>query len=412
MPYNLGSVLELRKQQATYQETAEKGPMAFLKQESYAHNLRDSLDEIKKLSEQFDRLAVTCDRAKLDNVEKLATSTKSQLSFEHSVTNAKVVHTGEAVVSELKSYLAGVAQQFKTDVASELMAFLSSQIDSRQQMLIEQAPQPPKVPSREERQQKEAKERTKQAKRRAFIREALIFNGAVFRADLAENVRALWTSGIVAQDRVHFLLGEYQLAHWLAEPSNTILLINGNNVLSPERDTSVSFVAAKLIQTFSAAPASHNNANITSVGLYFFCADHLRNADNLSGPAGLLQSFIGQLDMRQLWSIFETLVCGLPRTVVLYCVLDSITEYEFSPWRRETEYLVESLIALSRRLAQEDSCTLKVLLTSPLTSRSIHHSLERWEVLDMPDKVPAVGGISDSSWDASGVSGFFEHKRK
>ncbi|KAK4545906.1 hypothetical protein LTR36_002470 [Oleoguttula mirabilis] len=406
---------------------AKKGPMAFLKQESYAGSLRTSLDEVEKLSDQFDRIAMTCDRAKLHNVEKVAISTKDQIGVEHLMTNARVAQTGEAVVSELKSYLNGMAQQFKTDVASHLMAFLGSQIDSRQQILTEQAPQPLKVLSKAQRMLKQAEQQRKRTERRAAILASLQYGGAELRRDLEENLEAISTSA----DRVHYLVAEPQLMNWLIEPSNAVLLVNGNCAAS-ERNTSTSFIAAKLVETIAIASAGRSGTQYGSIGLYFFCAEHFRShADRLAGPAGLLRSFIGELlsssasfklrqtrktvltidlsDMVQLWAMFETLVAQLPTTVVLFCILDSITEYEMSDRRPETEYLVGSLIALSRRNARAGGCVVKVLLTCPLTSRSLHYSLEPWEVIDVPDQAPAVGGFADSAWAASGVAGLLRY---
>jgi len=402
----------------------EKGPLALFKQDSYAQDLRNSLDDVKKLSQQFDKLAVTCDRRKLHDVEKVAENTRDQLSLEHLRTNAHITYTGQVISSELKSYLGDVARQFRSDVTADLRTewtdFLSSQVDSRQQVLIEQAPRPSDALAR-------AEKRRKQAKARSSMLEALGFDQATTEADIADNLGAIWSTTREVQDRVHYLVAEQQLTAWLAEPASAILLINGN---CSERESSaaVSFVAAKLLRTIQTSMIDSNQAGCRSIPLHFFCAEHMRSqTDGLAGPAGLLRSIIGELlslhenfklhrlnravhladltDSMTLWSVFEDLVLQLPKSIVLFCILDSITEFEESGWRAETQYIADSLIQLSRRTVLEGRCTFKVLMTSPLTSRSLHQNLEAWETMDMPEQIPAVGGFSDNAWAASSLSG-------
>ena len=109
-------------------------------------------------------------------------------------------------------------------------------------------------------------------------------------------------------------------------------------------------------------------------------------------------------DVQQLWVILDDLVSQLPASVVLFCILDGISHYEASHWRRETAFALTQLVDMARGAIESESCVVKLLLTSPLSSRTLKNELHRSEVIEMPFRVPATSGLSPKAWSLSRAS--------
>jgi hypothetical protein len=162
-----------------------------------------------------------------------------------------------------------------------------------------------------------------------------------------------------------------------------------------------------------------SRTKIASITLYFSCARHMRD---VAGPAKILASFICELisafefpilrriqkrleevdasEVEEIWPVFKDLVEQLPENIVLFCILDEITEYEFSGRRHATEYLVERLVELCHTISGpgKPSYVLKVLLTGSTATRTLDQGLDMEHVLELPDNVPAVGEFSEAAW--------------
>lgn len=409
------------------QSAGKKGMKAFFQQDNYAKSLSSSIADMRKLSDRFKEIAATCGYTKLKNVEKIATSTKNQLGFEHEVTNAMVVQTGQAVAAHISRRLDADKGELKTHLSylySQVTSFLDSQLDNRELPLFERVYQARRVVS---------KPRKQRSQIRAEILDHFQYDNDILEADVLENLSRIWSASRQVHDRVHALISEPKLGAWLTEPSSTILLINGNHAAS-EHTASTSFVSAKLIESISGTTCFLEASERASICLFFFCADHVRSRiDEYTGPAGMLRALIGQLlssyedfhlhrvqklyqqfdlmNVETLWTVFDSLASQLPKTMALFCILDGLSAYEVSEWHQDTEFVVDHLVRLSRWTKERGDGVIKLLFTSPLSCRSVQHNLNRSEIVEMPARVPATGGLSQKAWAVSRTSRAIEDGR-
>jgi len=141
----------------------------------------------------------------------------------------------------------------------------------------------------------------------------------------------------------------------------------------------------------------------TTIILYFPCGQHTTLDDPLAGPSGLIRILISQLligwpkevpnlefieDDQSLWSLiqeghitalcqlFNQLLERLPQAVVVYCIIDGISEYETRSWGWEADanLVVECLrdTVLQLQDPMHRCCTFKALLTCAHKSSSVY----------------------------------------
>ncbi|KAI7238072.1 hypothetical protein KC330_g2781 [Hortaea werneckii] len=369
----------------------KKGLMAGLRQDNYAKNLRDSLDEVKNLSEQFRRVADACAHEKLGEIDRTTSGLRQDF---------RAAYVGTSVQLE--------------QILSALRSGFSSILDKRVP-LIEQIPRPPRVISK-------ADQERRRAKIRSSVCRGLDVNAAVVEDSLRETLASIWTADSHEQDRMHYLVADPQLANWVTSQSSSVLLINEASDRIP----------AKLVD----AVRSANRSPPTRDQPPTLCLFHLggQGFDGGSfvsiGPDGMLQNMIYQLlvsgldldakflrDMLrdhdnlsfdQLWLAFERLVSQIRPQVQLFCVLGDLSDYE-DMWEAEIAALISNLIGLARNHMSNETrqeCSLKILLACATPSRVVYHILQPGEILDVPEDVPAVGDFSDRAWGLSGISRF------
>ncbi|RMY70990.1 hypothetical protein D0863_05428 [Hortaea werneckii] len=375
----------------------KKGIMAGLKQENYAKNLRDSLDDVKNLSEQFRRIADACAHEKLGEIDRTTSGLRQDV---------RTTYVGTSVQIE-----GGVNQ-----ILSALRSGFSLILDKRYP-LIEQIPTPPRVASK-------ADQERRRARIRSIVCHGLGVDTALMEDSLRETLASIWTADSHEQDRMHYLVADPHLAEWVTSQSSAVLLINEAS----------DHIPAKLVD----AVRSANRSPPTRDQPPTLCLFHLSGQDfdeqsfRSKGPNGLLQNMIYQLldsgldldakflrDMLrdcgilsfvQLWSAFERLVSEIPPPMQIYCVLGDLSDYE-DMWEAEITALISNLVGLARNHishAAGQGCSLKVLLTCETPSRVVYHVLQPSEILDMPENVPAVGDFSERAWGLSGISRFEE----
>ncbi|KAI6914543.1 hypothetical protein KC318_g3067 [Hortaea werneckii] len=371
----------------------KKGLMAGSKQDNYAKNLRDNLDEVKNLSEQFRRVADACAHEKLGEIDRTTSGLRQDF---------RAAYVGTSVQLE--------------QILSALRSGLSSILDKRVP-LIEQIPRPPRVISK-------ADQERRRAKIRSSVCRGLGINAAVVEDSLRETLASIWTADSHEQDRMHYLVADPQLANWVTSQSSSVLLINEASDRVP----------AKLVD----AVRSANRSPPTRDQPPALCLFHLGGQgfdEGLfvsKGPDGMLQNMIYQLlvsgldldanflrDMLrdhdnlssdQLWLAFEQLVSQIPPQMQLFCVLGDLSDYE-DMWEAEIAALISNLVRLARNHMSNvtgQECSLKILLTCATPSRVVYHILRPSEILDVPEDVPAVGDFSDRAWGLSGISRFEE----
>ncbi|KAI7203553.1 hypothetical protein KC316_g938 [Hortaea werneckii] len=374
----------------------KKGLMAGLRQDNYAKNLRDSLDEVKNLSEQFKRIADACAHEKLGEIDR----------------------TTSGLMQDVRTAYVGTSVQLEGGVNQILSALRSgfSLILDKRFPLIEQVPMPPRVTSK-------ADQERRRAKIRSSVCRGLDVNAAVVEDSLRETLASIWTADSHEQDRMHYLVADPQLANWVTSQSSSILLINEASDRVP----------AKLVDAVRSANQSLTRDQSPTLCLFHSGGQSVDKRSFVSkGPDGMLQNMVYQLlvsgldldakflrDMLrdhdnlssdQLWSAFERLVSQIPPQMQLFCVLGDLSDYE-DMWEAEITALISNLVGLARNHICNETgqeCSLKILLTCATPSRVVYHILQPGEILDVPEDVPAVGDFSDRAWGFSGISRFQE----
>ncbi|KAI6827963.1 hypothetical protein KC327_g1112 [Hortaea werneckii] len=373
----------------------KKGIMAGLKQENYAKNLRDSLDDVKSLSEQFRRIADACAHEKLGEIDRTTSGLRQDV---------RTAYVGTSVQIE-----GGVNQ-----ILSALRSGFSLILDKRYP-LIEQIPMPPRMTSK-------AEEERRRARIRSIVCRGLSVDAALVEDSLRETLASIWTADSHEQDRMHYLVADPHLAEWVTSQSSAVLLINEAS----------DHIPAKLVDAVRSANRSPSTRDQPpTLCLFHLCGQGLDEGAFVSkGPDGMLQNMIYQLldsgldldakslrdvlrdhdtlSSDQLWFAFEHLMSQVPPQMQIFCVLGNLGDYE-DMWEAEITALMKNLVglagnSLSKRIGQERS--LKILLTCATPSRVVYHMLQPSEILDMPEDVPAVGDFSDRALESSGISRF------
>lgn len=199
------------------------------------------------------------------------------------------------------------------------------------------------------------------------------------------------------------------------ETRSSVIFINsnvsGNGRLS-------SFVPAMLVRSVR----SYKRNDIFA--LSFFCGAHFRREDPDSGIAGLMRSLISQLLMCHtefelptirrisqvdpenvpvLCQIFQRLIFQLPPDIVVFCMVDAVTNYETSSLHMEdSEAAVARLIEIVQKTHEERRCAFKLLLTSPKNTHRLYKLVpEQKDVVWIPSRVPPTGGFTSMKWRAN-----------
>ncbi|KAI7488816.1 hypothetical protein KC351_g1730 [Hortaea werneckii] len=373
----------------------KKGIMAGLKQENYAKNLRDSLDDVKSLSEQFRRIAGACAHEKLGEIDRTTSGLRQ---------NVRTAYVGTSVQIE-----GGVNQ-----ILSALRSGFSLILDKRYP-LIEQIPKPPRMT-------RKADEERRRARIRSIVCRGLSVDAALVEDSLRETLASIWTADSHEQDRMHYLVADPHLAEWVTSQSSAVLLINEASDHIPAKPVDA-------VRSANRSPSTRDQP--PTLCLFHLCGQGLDEGAFVSkGPDGMLQNMIYQLldsgldldakslrdvlrdhdtlSSDQLWFAFEHLMSQVPPQMQIFCVLGNLGDYE-DMWEAEITALMKNLVglagnSLSKRIGQERS--LKILLTCATPSRVVYHMLQPSEILDMPEDVPAVGDFSDRALELSGISRF------
>lgn len=169
--------------------------------------------------------------------------------------------------------------------------------------------------------------------------------------------------------------------------NSCILLVDGNlGDASVGRTSPLSVLSASLTTQLSAKDGYTT--------LHFFCGMHVGLQDPFSGPRGMLRLLITQLilypgkpaipldfmeaalyeairsqELGALCFLFEQLIIRCSSQETIFCIIDGISDLEFSPhWRNETL----QVLAFLRQLVNQHrtSPVLKVLLTNSNRSGS------------------------------------------
>lgn len=188
---------------------------------------------------------------------------------------------------------------------------------------------------------------------------------------------------------VHLVDEEPKLEKWLGTTGSPRLLIEGDCRV-PADISSLSILCQCLLDATSQSP-------VTYLPLVFFCGLHTSLAtDDHAGGRGIIRSFICQLllrypfyaedaatpvfldelnalddvrngNLRHLFAVFERLVCMLPWSVTVVCMVDGVGHYEYGQLERDFQLVLGAILRLSTQLPApgRSHAALRVLLTSP-----------------------------------------------
>lgn len=208
---------------------------------------------------------------------------------------------------------------------------------------------------------------------------------------------------------------------WIKVPESSILFVNGNET---SRQSPLSFVCAKLLDTIQSTTNMNQRASSSVSAHGFFCGQHLHPNDLYEGIDGMMRSLLGQLlvahrkfelttierlqnidrsNVDNLCEMYFRLIMQLPAQETVFCIVDAMTFHEGSRSRCREEALtvVQMLVRLTECCDGPPHCIFKVLLTCPGTSTTLYKKVAKNDVLWMPRKVSAQGGFTSMKWNAS-----------
>ena len=196
------------------------------------------------------------------------------------------------------------------------------------------------------------------------------------------------------------------------------LLVNGHDTTGEGSLSPLSFVSAQLYQLATAPIFSKQPFT-----LGYFCAMHRPFSvygSETCQPTGMMVSLLGQLagqmvergipvnlplDDKQwrhikkrkldiLGTVFSTLVEGLPRDSMVYCVIDEFTCYDQPDITEDLQTILQTLIDALKVCDKEDGPTFKLLVTTRRQPMSLEvRRMFRGHTVDLP----AFVEVRDSS---------------
>lgn len=225
--------------------------------------------------------------------------------------------------------------------------------------------------------------------------------GSVFLNDTQAILRIAWTMPRAAQDRAVLLMQSPTLHSWITSTGSSALFVNGNHGTSA-RQSPLSFVCAKLMDSICPATNDIQGESKGIMAQVFFCGQHLSSKDPDSGIAAVVRNLLAQLlisnsefdvatvrqlleidpdEVVDLCAVFSELVMQIPQKKMVFCIIDAMTFHEDSSTRcKEAMKLVQMLLDLVET-CNKGHCIFKVLLTAPGTSRVLHKSFAKTEVI-------------------------------
>lgn len=377
-----------------YRERAAKKLLkTLIMQDSYQSRLEDKLKAVGVQAKRFAEVATTCHY-------RTSKDTNSQVRALREEFQEKRRQDAETI-----AYMRDLLERFLSS---------NERVDYRTQDVRD-----PIIPLR--RTASEAALLKERARSRKMLLDALDYEESTTVTDVASNLRIVWQAPKDVQDRVIAIMGDRKLQQWVTSPSSAALFINGNYP-SARRISPTSFICAKFVDSVQGSSCNTRRNSDNKIILSFFCTSHQHPKDPDAGPAGVMRNLIAQLllsykdfelaTVRQLRSldydsvedlcdIFEMLIAQLPLDYILFIVIDSISVFDNDRMQlKEAEILVETLAVMANG-DDEDTCVLKVLLTSTWNSKALSGLMvQKEDVLWMPHKVASQGGFTMAKLDA------------
>jgi len=184
-----------------------------------------------------------------------------------------------------------------------------------------------------------------------------------------------------AIERARWLLSTPQFKCWMARPASGLLMVDGHcRDRGIGRTTPLSVFCASFVAALAASPAH--------IVLHFFCGKHCAVDDPIGGAPGLVRSLAAQLlacpglgeplvdlvqepllaavsakDILALCFVLEQLVYRAPPSKVIYCIIDSVSDFEMvsDEWALDIRTVISHLRLLVDRT--RPGPMLKLLMT-------------------------------------------------
>ncbi|KAF9885227.1 hypothetical protein FE257_000587 [Aspergillus nanangensis] len=393
---------------------------SILRQDMYEEKMNSLLQDLRAQSGRFDKAAQLCSYEAIQETRHI--SIKNQQTLDGYVDRSTT--QWDIFQNEIRSDKASTLNEIHSiqhqvsDLVGIMERFLGSHDRVDPKTLDVRGPLLPSDKASIERRSLQMYLRSRD---HAFT--SLNYTPSTLETDLTTNLRNIWQLPLPSQDRILATMQTPQLHTWITTAAPSALFLNLN---TPATSPSSSFLLARLTQSINNRPAGNNNIYT----LAFFCSAHLSPTDPNSGPPGMLRSLIAQLleshpgfdldtvrrisqtpmtNVHDLCVIFEELVKQLPPDVVVFCLVDGVTEFEdrAKMWDSGEEG-IRGLLGVVERCVQSQGraagrCVFKLLLTSHRKSRRLWRLVMRQvgDVVWMPDKVPSSGGLTKGRWRES-----------
>lgn len=206
------------------------------------------------------------------------------------------------------------------------------------------------------------------------------------------------TFGEETLGRGRWLLIMESFKQFMRGPSSRLLLVDGYcGDLCDSKVSPLSVLCATLAATLDQSDSSKV--------LHFFCGQHCRRRDTLSGPQGLLRSLIYQIivypdlfgpetkwesdvpqeqlaaeDLTGLCAIFSQMIRSIDRQFTVYCILDGISEFETSlyGWLNQLKQVFQLLHGIIANVAENQTGPrFKLFMTSAEKSTRISRMVKK-----------------------------------
>ncbi len=215
--------------------------------------------------------------------------------------------------------------------------------------------------------------------------------------------------GADESSEIRWLLHTPRFQDWLSSLESDLLFVDDRSQMyTLDKVSPFSFLCATLSLSSQEMPEA--------ASINFYCGLHAGRQGSLSGPEGLMRSLISQLlqygdydfhfvnseeyfaqveqhDLERLCDTFQHLIQQLPRSLVLFCMIDAFSSYDCSRWKEELHFSLTTLQVLVDRLTTGP--ILKILLTVNRSSRQLRERVMPHCYIEVADNSTYCdGGIS------------------
>jgi hypothetical protein len=251
------------------------------------------------------------------------------------------------------------------------------------------------------------------------LSELLRFDPADHAKDIEQIIKTSHRFDMAAKASACTMLQVPEIRSLLSNDGSGLVLVDANlDTRTMGKVSPVSYFCAMLASIFSYLEGA--------ISISFFCGKHLEDEKRIWGPRALMHSLLGQtvaqlpsglrglrglgyvnahkfredleaLRVDALCEAFRQTIGGLPRDMMVFCLVDGISWYDDERWREEMEYIWQTLLSVSSE--EHGGARIKVLLTCPGRSRGMMGWLGPERYVDWRKKGASSGATSDRHFE-------------